>query len=302
MDKVIVIVGPTGVGKTKLSIELAKIYNGEIINGDSMQVYKEMNIGTAKIKEEEKEGIPHHLFSILSFDESNSIYDFQKLVRGKIDEITKRNKLPIIVGGTGLYLKACLYDYTFNETKDKSELLKKYENYSNEELHNELKNMDLETANKVHPNNRRRVLRAIEICLANNESKSNLEAKQEHKLIYDALIIGLTTDRKLLHSIQDKRVDKMMEEGLLDEVKLLINNPSFLENTASQAIGYKEFIPYLNNEITLEEAINQVKIHTHQYAKRQYTFFNHQLDVNWVETNFENFNKTIETVNNIIGG
>ena len=125
MDKVIVIVGPTGVGKTKLSIELAKIYNGEIINGDSMQVYKEMNIGTAKIKEEEKEGIPHHIFSILSFDESNSIYDFQKLVRGKIDEITKRNKLPIIVGGTGLYLKACLYDYTFNETKDNSELLKK---------------------------------------------------------------------------------------------------------------------------------------------------------------------------------
>lgn len=302
MDRVIVIVGPTGVGKTKLSIELAKKYNGEIINGDSMQVYKEMNIGTAKIKEEEKEGIPHHLFSILSFNESNSIYDFQKLVRNKIEEITKRNKLPIIVGGTGLYLKACLYDYTFNETKEDNELLKKYEDYSNEDLHKELKKLDELTASKVHPNNRRRVLRAIEICLSNNESKSDLEAKQEHKLLYEATIIGLTIDRKVLHSIQDKRVDQMINEGLLEEVKSLIKKEDFLNNTASQAIGYKEFIPYFNEEISLEEAINQVKIHTHQYAKRQYTFFNHQLNVNWVEVNLEDFNKTIETVNNIIGG
>ena len=302
MDKVIVIIGPTGVGKTKLSIELAKRLNGEIINGDSMQVYKEMNIGTAKIKEEEKEGITHHLFSILSFNESNSIYDFQKLVRNKIEDITKRNKLPIIVGGTGLYLKACLYDYSFKENKDNSELLKKYENYTNEELHEELKKLDFETSIKVHPNNRRRVLRAIEISLENNESKSTLEAKQEHKLLYDACIIGLTIDRKILHEIQDRRVDKMIEEGLLKEVELLINNQDFLNNTASQAIGYKEFIPYFNKEISLEEAINQVKIHTHQYAKRQYTFFNNQLNVNWVEVDLNNFNKTIETVNNIIGG
>lgn len=302
MRKVIVIVGPTGVGKTKLSIEIAKKYNGEIINGDSMQVYKEMNIGTAKIKEEEKQGIPHHLFSILSFKESNSIYDFQTLVRNKIEEIISRNKLPIIVGGTGLYLKACLYDYEFLESKESSKLMKKYEDYSNEELHNELKKMDVVSANKIHSNNRRRVLRAIEICLTNGESKSNLEAKQEHKLIYDALIIGLTLERKILHNIQDTRVDEMINEGLIEEVRNLITNKDFLNNTASQAIGYKEFIPYFKNEISLEEAIDQIKIHTHQYAKRQYTFFRNQLNVNWVEVDLNNFNKTIETVNNIIDG
>lgn len=302
MKKVIVIVGPTGVGKTKLSIELAKKYNGEIINGDSMQVYKEMNIGTAKIKDEEKEGIPHHLFSILSFNESNSIYDFQTLVRNKIEEISSKNKLPIIVGGTGLYLKACLYDYEFLETKNSNVNLDKYNDYSNEELHQELEKIDKESAEKIHPNNRRRVLRAIEIYLSNSESKTNIEAKQEHKLIYDATIIGLTIDRKVLHSIQDKRVDKMMEEGLLKEVESLLAKEDFMNNTASQAIGYKEFIPYFKNEITLEEAIEQVKIHTHQYAKRQYTFFNNQLNVNWIEVDLNNFNKTIETANNIIDG
>lgn len=301
MQKVIVIVGPTGVGKTKLSIELAKRYNGEIINGDSMQIYKEMNIGTAKIKDEEKEGIPHHLFSILSINESNSIYDFQKLVRNKIEEIASRNKLPIIVGGTGLYLKACLYDYEFKESNDNSELMKKYENYTNEELHNILKELDLESASKIHFNNRRRVLRAIEIYLS-GESKSSVEAKQEHKLIYDAIIIGLTMDRNKLHQVQDTRVDQMIEEGLIKEVETIINNPYFINSTASQAIGYKEFIPYFNKEIDLNNAIEQVKIHTHQYAKRQYTFFKNQLNVNWVEVDLNNFNKTIEIVNNIIDG
>ena len=303
MDKVIVIVGPTGVGKTRLSIELAKKYNGEIINGDSMQVYKELNIGTAKIKEEEKEGIPHHLFSILSYNESNSIYEFQTLVRNKIKEITSRNKLPIIVGGTGLYLKSCLYDYEFKESNsDNSELLKKYENYTNIELHKELKKVDPISAEKTHFNNRRRVLRALEIYLTNQESKSNIEAKQEHKLLYDALFIGLTIDRKVLHHIQDVRVDKMIEEGLVLEAKKLIDCDDFINSTASQAIGYKEFIPYFKNEISLEEAIEQIKIHTHQYAKRQYTFFNNQLNVNWIEVDLNNFNKTIETANNIIDG
>ena len=301
MQKVIVIVGPTGVGKTKLSIELAKRYNGEIINGDSMQIYKEMNIGTAKIKDEEKEGIPHHLFSILSINESNSIYDFQKLVRNKIEEIASRNKLPIIVVGTGLYLKACLYDYEFKESNDNSELMKKYENYTNEELHNILKELDLESASKIHFNNRRRVLRAIEIYLS-GESKSSVEAKQEHKLIYDAIIIGLTMDRNKLHQVQDTRVDQMVEEGLIKEVETIINNPYFINSTASQAIGYKEFIPYFNKEIDLSNAIEQVKIHTHQYAKRQYTFFKNQLNVNWVEVDLNNFNKTIKIVNNIIDG
>ena len=302
MQRVVVIIGPTGVGKTKLSVELAKRLNGEIINGDSMQIYKEMSIGTAKIKEEEKEGIPHHLFSILSINESNSIYEFQTLVRNKISEIASRNKLPIIVGGTGLYLKACLYDYEFKESSSNEEILKKYENYSNEELHLELVKLDKETSEKVHPNNRRRVLRAIQIALENDENKSSLEAKQEHKPIYDAVIIGLTLDRKFLHHRQDLRVDQMMAEGLLNEVEVLVNNEAFLNNTASQAIGYKEFIPYFKNEISLEEAVNQVKIHTHQYAKRQYTFFRHQLNVNWVEVDLENFNNVVETANNIIDG
>ena len=301
MQRVIVIVGPTGVGKTKLSIELAKRYNGEIINGDSMQVYKEMSIGTAKIKEEEKENIPHHLFDILSIGDSNSIYDFQKLVRNKIEEIASRNKLPIIVGGTGLYLKACLYDYEFIETNTNNDISEKYEKYSNEELHALLEKLDQESASKIHPNNRRRVLRAIEICLS-GESKSSIEAKQEHKLIYDAIVIGLTMDRKILHEIQNVRVDQMINEGLVEEVKFLVNNPNFKDTTAFQAIGYKEFVPYFNKEILLEEAIEKVKIHTHQYAKRQYTFFKNQMNVNWVEVDLKDFNKTIETVNNIIDG
>ena len=192
-------------------------------------------------------------------------------------------------------------DYEFKESNDNSELMKKYENYTNEELHNILKELDLESASKIHFNNRRRVLRAIEIYLS-GESKSSVEAKQEHKLIYDAIIIGLTMDRNKLHQVQDTRVDQMIEEGLIKEVEKIINNPYFINSTASQAIGYKEFIPYFNKEIDLNSAIEQVKIHTHQYAKRQYTFFKNQLNVNWVEVDLNNFNKTIEIVNNIIDG
>ena len=227
---------------------------------------------------------------------------FLEQQKGKIKEISDRNKLPIIVGGTGLYLKACLYDYEFTESKESLNIAKKYEHLSNEELHDILKSLDLYSADNIHPNNRRRVLRAIEICLENGEAKSDIEAKQEHKLLYDAKIIGLTLERKVLHEIQDKRVDKMMDEGLLEEVESLVNNIDFRNNTASQAIGYKEFIPYFNNEISLEEAVKQVKIHTHQYAKRQYTFFKRQLNVNWVEVHLENFDKTIESANNIIDG
>ena len=289
MLKVLVLTGPTGVGKTKLSLSLAKKYNGEIISGDSIQVYRGMDILSAKIKEEEKEGVPHHLLDVLDISEDCNVYLFQKLVREKIDEISKRGHLPIIVGGTGLYLKASLYDYNFLETTDDLT----FDDLSDEEVYNLLKEKDPVEAIKLHPNNRKRVVRALNIIMSSGKTKQEINEMQEHKLLYDALFICLTKDREELYNDINLRVDKMFEEGLLEEVTSLEKqNPS---RNARQAIGYKEFIPYFNNEITLDEVKEQIKRNTRKFAKRQFTFFRHQLPVNFFDKKEE------EVINKCIG-
>ena len=288
MQKIIVITGPTGVGKTKLSIELAKIYNGEIINADSMQIYKELNIGTAKIKEVEKEGIPHHLFDIKNIDEEYSIYNYQIDCRNKIEEIFSKNKTPILVGGTGLYIKSALYDYKLDYDNN----INTYEELTTEELYNKLISTDKEIQGKIDKFNRRRLVNAINYYEKNNTSIIN---NKTTKLLYDTIFIGLTTDRDNLYNIINKRVDKMKEEGLIEEVSKF-HQQNIYTKPLTGGIGYKELYDYFNNKCSLDEAIELIKRNSRRYAKKQYTFFNHQIPVKWFNTNYDNFNSTITEV------
>lgn len=286
MNKVIVILGPTGVGKTKMSIELAKRLDGEIVNADSMQFYKDLNIGTAKIKEEEKENIPHHLFDIKEVSDDYSIFDYQKDGRKIIGDILNRKKMPIIVGGTGLYIKALLYDYKLSYEKENNT----YDELTTEELYNKLLKLDKNII--IDKNNRRRVIRAINYYLENGTS---INDNKTDKLLYNAVFIGLTTDRELLYDIINKRVDKMLSEGLLEEVKYFYDRKIYTKPLIN-GIGYKELYKYFAKEETLEEAVNKIKRNSRRYAKRQYTFFNNQLPVIWFDVNFNNFDKTVDEV------
>lgn len=286
MNKVIVILGPTGVGKTKMSIELAKRLDGEIVNADSMQFYKDLNIGTAKIKEEEKENIPHHLFDIKEVSDDYSIFDYQKEGRKIIGDILNRKKIPIIVGGTGLYIKALLYDYKLSYEKENNT----YDELTTEELYNKLLKLDKNII--IDKNNRRRVIRAINYYLENGTS---INDNKTDKLLYNAVFIGLTTDRELLYDIINKRVDKMLSEGLLEEVKYFYDRKIYTKPLIN-GIGYKELYKYFAKEETLEEAVNKIKRNSRRYAKRQYTFFNNQLPVIWFDVNFNNFDKTVDEV------
>ena len=294
MNKVIVIVGPTGVGKTKLSVELAKRLNGEIISGDSVQVYKEMNIGSAKVKEEEKEGINHYLIDIKEIKEDYSVYEFQKEVREKIDIIVSKGKTPILVGGTGLYLKAALYDYEFNKEDDKD--YNEYNDLSNEQAYELLKKLDLQEAKKLHPNNRIRVVRALNIIEKNKISKTELLAKQEHKLLYDATFVGLTAPREVVYQRINSRVDKMVDEGLINEVKDLFDKYGNYNYSSLKAIGYKELFEYFKGNISKQESLELIKKRSRNYAKRQYTWFNNQFDVKWFNVDFNEFNNTVNEV------
>ena len=279
---IIAITGPTGVGKTKLSVALAKKYHGIVVNCDAMQVYKGMDLGTAKIKESEKEGVSHYLFDIVSPEVNYTVYDYQKDARKIIEE--NKDKPIIFVGGTGLYLKAALFDYRFSEEKSKET----YEEYSNEELYQMCLKKD-ETC-LIHPNNRRRMIRFLQ---------KETTASVEPKLLYDATFIGLTTNRDHLYEIIDKRVDKMFDEGLLEEVKKFYDQ--HLNSKALQtASGYKELYSYFEGNLSLEETKELIKKNSRHYAKRQYTFFNHQLPVQWFSVNYEDFQKTIKEVSSFI--
>ena len=285
---IIVIVGPTGVGKTKLSIELAKRYNAEIINGDAIQVYRGLDIGTAKVREDEKEGIVHHLFDIRDVWEDYSIYDYQIDCRKLIDDITNRGKNVVIVGGTGLYIKSALYDYTLDKDSSGSE---EYEEMETEELYNRLKELDKEI--DIDRFNRRRIVRALNYYLANNRSIS--ENKNGNSLLYDSIFIGLTTDRDILYERINKRVDTMIENGLLDEVKSFYDKDMRYKPLLG-GIGYKELYSYFDGDISYEEAIDLIKRNSRRYAKRQYTFFNNQFDVKWFSVNFLDFKETVSDV------
>ena len=294
---VLCIVGPTAVGKTKMSIELAKQLNGEIISGDSMQIYRGMDIGTAKATMDERQGIPHHLIDEKNPDEPYSVAAFQQTVRAKMEEIKSRGKLPIIVGGTGLYIKSVLYDYEFageSESKEVDEA--KYGHLSNEELHAKLAAVDEAGAKDIHPNNRKRVIRALEIYETSGVKKSEMIEKQEHKMIYDACLIGLTDDRTVLYDRINKRVDVMYETGLVEEVKALFDQGIPAESQSIRAIGYKELYDYFKGFISLEESKELIKRNSRRYAKRQYTWFNNQMDVTWFKVDVQHFDKTVKEV------
>jgi len=298
MKKVIAIVGPTAVGKTKLGIELAKVLNGEIISGDAMQIYRGMDIGTAKVTTLEMEVIPHHLLDEKNPDERYSVAEFQKSVRAKIDEISEREKLPIIVGGTGLYVKAVLYDYEFSEEVKPNEKL--YEELTNEELHGKLAGIDPESALVLHPNNRRRVVRALNIYYESKETKTAIIEKQKRKLMYNATLIGLTDERSLLYERINDRVDKMIADGLVEEVEKLRAMGISREAQAIQGIGYKEIYDYLAGTTDLKTAIELVKRNSRRLAKRQYTWFRNQMDVIWFDVDVANFEETIVEVENFL--
>ena len=288
MQDIIVIVGPTGVGKTKLSIELAKKIDAEIINGDSVAIYKDLDIGSAKPTVEERENIPHHLIDVRTVEEEYSVFDYQKDVRKLIDDITSRNKRVIIVGGTGLYIKAALYDYDFDE----GTIYNEYNDLSNEQILNKLKEYTEDI--DIHINNRKRLIRLLN-KYENNETITH----NKDKLLYPTKVIGLTTDRDYLYERINNRVDKMINTGLLEEIKSL--KPYYLSSRVlNTGIGYKEFYSHLYENKSLEETINEIKQDSRRYAKRQYTFFKHQFDTKWFEVDFNNFNNTIEEVYNYI--
>ena len=288
MQDIIVIVGPTGVGKTKLSIELAKKLDAEIINGDSVSIYKDLDIGSAKPSIEEREGIPHHLIDIREVDEDYSVFDYQKDVRKLIEEINNKGKRIIIVGGTGLYIKAALYDYNFTEGTTNN----LYEDLSNEELLEKIKTYNIEELPNI--NNRIRLVRLLN-KLENNEEITN----NKDNLLYPIKVIGLTTDRDYLYERINKRVDIMVENGLLDEINKLKDKYK-TSRVLNSGIGYKEFYDYLYNNESLENTLDKIKQDSRRFAKRQYTFFNHQFNTTWFDVDFNNFNNTIEEVYNYI--
>lgn len=288
MNKVLVIVGPTGVGKTKLSIELAKKFNGEIINADSTQVYKGMDIATAKVTPKEMDNIPHHLLDIKDIEQEYNVYDYQKDCRQKIQEILNRKKTPILVGGTGLYIKAALYDYKFEQeispTVD-------YSQFSDEDLYKMLVEVDPNT--EIHKNNRKRVERALKYYEIHGMPFSSKE--KTDNLLYDAVFIGLTTDRETLYERINNRVDQMMNVGLLKEAKMIYGS-GIRTKAVMTPIGYKELFDYFEGTNSLESCLDKIRQNSRRYAKRQYTWFNNQMNINWFDVDFSNFDKTIMEV------
>lgn len=284
---VIVIVGPTGVGKTSLSIELAKKYNGEVINADSTQVYKGMNIATAKVTSREMDGIVHHLLDIRDMSQDYTVYDFQRDCRNCISDITGRGKTPIIVGGTGLYVKAALYDYKFEDEDEHFD----YSDYSNQELYDRLLSIDPNT--EIHKNNRKRIERALSYY----DSTGNLLSEKEKtdKLLYDCVFIGLTTSRDVLYDRINRRVDFMISNGLVSEAKSIYDS-GIRSKAVMTPIGYKELFDYFDGNSDLNSCIDIIKQRSRNYAKRQYTWFNNQMNVNWFDVDFNNFFNTVNEI------
>ncbi|WP_404427791.1 tRNA (adenosine(37)-N6)-dimethylallyltransferase MiaA [Ureibacillus chungkukjangi] len=292
--EVVAIVGPTASGKTALSIKMAKAFNGEIINGDSMQIYKGLDIGTAKITEEEMEGVSHHLISFKEPTEGFSVAEYQTLVREKIADIQGRGKLPIIVGGTGLYVQSVLYDFQFTKEDVDEEARKSYYDelakIGPDAMHAKLMELDPETAETIHPNNTRRVIRALEMVELHGVSKASEEHNRGDIPLYQHLIIGLDMDREKLYERINLRVDIMMEQGLLDEVTGLWER-GIRDVQSVQAIGYKELYAYLDGRLTLNDAIEQLKQNSRRYAKRQLTYFRNKMDVEWIGNEWNKIEK-----------
>lgn len=271
MNKVLVIMGSTASGKSDLAIQLAKQFNGEIISCDSVQVYRTLDIGSAKITDDE--GIVHHLIDILDVDEEFNVMMFQTLARQKIEEITSRGKLPICVGGTGFYIKALLYDYQFSEEETQYD----FSHLTNQQLHEELQQRDPLQAQKIHVNNRKRLLRIFQQMESSQQSRSELLEKQSQTMLYDAQIYYLMTERETLMNRINDRVDLMFEAGLVQEVDQVTKGGTLFGYQSLSAIGYKEFREYYENNASLEEVKEKIKTNTRRFSKRQMTWFRHQL-------------------------
>lgn len=280
MKKVLVIAGPTAVGKSSFAVEIAKKYDLEIISGDSIQVYRGLDIGSGKVTKEEMQGVKHYLIDIFSAKESYNVSLFQKMARELID---KSDKPMIICGGTGLYLKACLYDYAFEEEEiayDPS-----LDKYTNEELYQMLKETDPMQAEKIHMHNRRRLLRSLTIQRNTGKIQSEIEKEQKHEMIYDALIVGCTMEREILYKKIDQRVESMFEQGLQKEVENLLKEGVEFTDPCMAGIGYKEWKGYFTGEKTADEVKEEIQLHSRRFAKRQYTWLNHQMPVEWFSVN-----------------
>ncbi len=291
MKQVLVIVGPTASGKTSLGIKCANKYNGEIISGDSIQIYRGLDIGSAKASKDEQSLAIHHLIDIKDPFDNYSVKEFQEKGRALIDDITNRNKLPIVVGGTGLYIKALLYDYTFlDEEKDDDD----FNELTNEQIYELLKVEDPKSLEKIHVNNRKRLVRALNVLRKHDKGISDIKDSQSHTMLYDAKIIGLNKDRQELYKTCDIRVDKMIEDGLIDEIKSLLDKGITFDNQCMQGIGYKEFRGYFDGTSSLEDCIALVKRNTHHFVKRQYTWFNNQMPIEWYDTSDESIYKSID--------
>ncbi|WP_314060007.1 tRNA (adenosine(37)-N6)-dimethylallyltransferase MiaA [uncultured Vagococcus sp.] len=287
-EKVLVIVGPTAVGKTALSVELAKALNGEIISGDSLQVYRGLDVGTAKATVEERQGIPHYLLDVRDQQESFSVADFQVLGRQYLADCHRRGKLPIVVGGTGLYIQSLLFDFELggqSEALDTSELRQEltvyWERCGTQKLWERLRDQDQGAAEVIHPNNVKRVIRAIEVIELTGKSLTEQVQVDYHDLenaLYDVKLIGLTTERENLYQRINQRVELMMEAGVLEEARGVYGQEGI---QGAQGIGYKEFFPYFQGESNLETAVTLVKQNSRRYAKRQLTWFRNRMSVEW---------------------
>ncbi len=307
MDKIplIVVCGPTASGKTKIAVELAKMYNGEVVSADSMQIYKGLSIATAKPDKEEMHGVPHHLIDFLDLGESFSVADYVSMAYEVIRDIHSRKKMPILCGGTGLYISSLVENVKFDDTGSDENIRKRLteqsKEFGNHALWERLAQIDPETAEKVHENNLPRVIRALEVYeltgvkLSQHKINSRREASP-----YDACIIGLTCeDRNKLYEKIDLRVDLMLEKGLVDECREVYESGQL--KTAHQAIGFKELVPYFKNECGLDECIDKIKLETRHYAKRQLTWFRNLNGINWVETDkFDSFEKILKNIENIV--
>lgn len=284
----VVLTGPTAAGKTNLSIQLAKAIQGEIISADSMQVYRGMDIGTAKIKPEEMQGVPHHLIDICDPTEDYNVVRFATEAKRLIREITSRGHIPILVGGTGFYIQAVLYDIDFTENNEQDGIREELEAFAAEKgaeaLHERLKQLDFEAAQAIHPNNVKRVIRAIEFAMqTGGKISAHNEEQRAKQSAYNSAYFVLSMERSVLYERIEKRIDQMMEEGLLSEVKGFYDR-GFKEGMVSmQGLGYKEFFPYFRGEATLEDAVYCLKRDTRHFAKRQLTWFKREKEVIWVE-------------------
>ncbi|AZN41988.1 tRNA (adenosine(37)-N6)-dimethylallyltransferase MiaA [Paenibacillus albus] len=304
-QRLLVLIGPTAVGKTRMSLDIAKAWNAEIISGDSIQVYKGMDIGSAKIKPEEREDIPHHLIDICEPEHPFSVAEFQERCASLIPEIASRGKLPFIVGGTGLYVESVAYGYDFADVGGDEGYREEMRLYAlahgAEALHDRLRAVDRAAAERLHPNDQRRVIRALEVHHLTGSTVSEQLEGQKKESPFELCIIGLTMDRAVLYERINHRVDAMIEEGLVEEVRGLLARGVPSNAVSMHGLGYKEIVLYLEGHLTLPEAVEMLKRDTRRFAKRQLSWFRHMKDIHWLDSS-ENFNKNLNLIHAILAG